>query len=249
MPTQMVQLLRESIRGWGDPAVRHERAINRARAVARHRIIAAASLTGATAVLVPYSGVGWVDVLWAAAATGAGASAVLAGRYVRKLERRPPPVRVPRHASAARPAIDRLTRAGAALPELLRRLGVVAGDTAAEAAAADRSLRELAACIDSIESALQVTPPEAHAGLVEARAALLARLDEGTVAYERLVAAAAECVAVAAGGPDDGARSRLREATDRLHGLAAGLSEAQSIGRPSLRPSAVAARPASHAPR
>jgi len=234
MPTQMVQLLRASIRGWADPAVRHERAINRARATARHRIIAAAALTGATAVLVPYgNGVGWVDVLWAATAAGAGASAVLAGRYVRQLERRPPPVRVPRRASAARPAIDRLTRAAAALPELLRRLGSVTSDTAAEAAAADRSLRELAACIDSIESALKVTPPEAHAGLAEARAALLARLDEGTVAYERLVAAAAECVAVAAGGPDDGARSRLQEATDRLHGLAAGLSEAQSIGRPS----------------
>jgi len=56
---------------------------------------------------------------------------------------------------------------------------------------------------------------------------------KGTVAYERLVAAAAECVAVAAGGPDDGARSRLQEAADRLHGLAAGLSEAQSIGRTS----------------
>lgn len=233
MPIQ-IQRLRESIRGWGDPTVRHERALNRARSAVRRRVIAAAGLTGATAVVIPYRGVGWVDVVWAAAATAAGASAVFAGRYLRQLQRRPPPVRVPRRTSAARPAIDRLTRAGAALPELLRRVGAVAGETAAEAAAADRSLRELAACVDSVESALQVTPPEAHAGLAQARAALLARLDEGTVAYERLVAVAAECVAVAAGGPDDGARSRLQEATERLHGLAAGLSEAQSIGRPSL---------------
>lgn len=234
MPNQMVQLLRDSVRGWGDPAVRHERAIRRARANARHRTVAATALGGATVILVPYSGLGWPDVFWAAAATGVGASAVFAVRYVRQLERHPPPARVPRRASAARPAIDRLARAAAALPELLRRVDGLGSDTAAEAAAAERSLRELAACIESVESALQVTPPEAHAGLTEARAALLARLDEGTAAYERLVAAAAECVAVAAGGPDDGARSRLLEATDRLHGLAAGLSEAQRIGRPSL---------------
>lgn len=234
MPTQMVQLLRDSVRGWGDPAVRHERAIRRARASARHRIVAAATLTGATVILVPYSGLGWLDVFWAAAATGAGASALLAGRYARRLERMPAPARLPRRTSTARPAVDRLARAGAALPVLLSRLGAASGDTAIEAAAADRSLRDLAASIDSIEAALQVTPHEAHAGLLEARAALLGRLDEGTAAFERLVAAAAECVAVAAGGPDDGARHRLQEATDRLHGLAAGLSEVQSIGRPSL---------------
>lgn len=232
MPGQVTSLLRESILGWGDPAVRHQRAVSRARAVAQRRIIAAAALTGATTVLVPYAGIGMIDVAWAAAAAGTAASAVLARRQSRRLERMPPPVRIPRRASSARPAVDRLTRAGAALADLLRRLGSPASDTAVEAAAADRSLRDLAASIDSLDAALRVTPAEAHDGLVEARAVLLARLDEGTLAYERLVAAAAECVAVAAGGPDEGASVRLREATERLHGLAAGLSEAQRVGRP-----------------
>ncbi len=234
MAPEVLSVLRDSMRGWGDPAVRHERAISRARAAVRHRVISAAVLTGGTVILVPYSGVGMLDVFWVAAAAGTGASAVLAARHVRWLERMPPPVRTPRRTSAARPAVDRLTRAGAALPPLLRRLGPATGDTATEAAAADRSLRDLAASIDSLESAVRVAPPGAHAGLVEARAVLLARLDEGTVAYEGLVAAAAECVAVAAGSPDDGAQIRLQDATDRLHGLAIGLGEAQGIGRPVL---------------
>lgn len=186
-------------------------------------------------ILVPYSGLGWLDVFWAAAAAGTGAAAVLAGRSARRLERMPAPARLPRRTSGARPAVDRLARAGAALPHLLDRLGDGVGDTGGEAAAADRSLRDLAACVDSIESALQFTPPEAHVGLVQARATLLERLDEGTLAFELLVAAAAECVAVAAAGQDHGARCRLQEATDRLHGLAAGLSEAQAVNRTMLR--------------
>ncbi|MGB9378143.1 MAG: hypothetical protein WCB04_11590 [Mycobacteriales bacterium] len=231
MVSDVVQTLRDSIRGWGDPAFRHERAIARARNSLRRRFIAAAALSAATAILLPYSGISWLDVLWGAAAAGTVAAAVLAARELRRLERLPPPPRTPRRASAARAAVDRLERAGAALPPLLGHLGGVAGETASEAAVADRSLRELAASIDSIEVALQVSPAEAHAGLAEARIVLLTRLDEGTAAYERLVAAAAECVAVAAGGPDLGARHRLQEATDRLHGLASGLDEAQSAGR------------------
>jgi hypothetical protein len=225
--------LKQAVAAWQDPAVRHERAVGRARDAVRRRITVAAALTGATAILLPYGGgVGWVDAGWAAAAAATAASAVLAARRLAELREYVPPPPLPRRASAARPAVDRLARGVAALRALLTGLGPEAEGIAAEATAGERSLRELAARVDAMDAALAVTPVDAHPGLREATAMLLARLDEGTLAYERLVAAAAECAAAAAGGPGDTfAHRRLEEAIDRLHGLAAGLHEARDAGR------------------
>ncbi|MEP6697938.1 MAG: hypothetical protein ABJA34_13830 [Pseudonocardiales bacterium] len=223
----------DRVGAWQDPALRHQRALIRARGVVRRRITLAAGLTGATAVLLPYGGgAGLPDVVWVAAACASAASAVWAKRRLTELRAYVPPPALPRRMSSARPAVDRLGRGVVTLRALLARLGSAAEGTASEAAAAERSLRELAARVDAVERALAVTPADAHAGLYGARAALLARLDEGTEAYELLVAAAAQCVAATAGRPGDAfTRRRLEEATERLHGLAAGLHEVRDAGR------------------
>ncbi|PZS27479.1 MAG: hypothetical protein DLM59_16395 [Pseudonocardiales bacterium] len=223
----------ETVGAWQDPVVRHQRALTRAREAVRRRITVAAGLTGATAILLPYGGgVGLPDAGWAAAAGASVASAVWAGRRLAELRAHVPPPARPRRLSSARPAVDRLGRAVASLQALLVRLGSAGEDTAMEAVAAERSLRELAARVDAVEGALMVSPAEAHAGLDEAQATLLGRLDEGTQAYELLVAAAAQCVAATVEGPGDAfASRRLQEATERLHGLAAGLHEVRGVGR------------------
>lgn len=229
----MLERVAATVSGWQDPVQRHQRALGRAREVVRRRITIAAGLSAATAIFLPYGGgVGLPDVGWAAATGAAVASAVWAYRRLAEVRAYVPPPAAPRRMSSARPAIDRLGRAVATLRALLARLGSAADGTASEAASAERSLRELAARVDAVEGALTVTPVEVHAGLYDARATLLARLDEGTQAYELLVAAAAQCVAASAGDPGDAfARRRLEEATERLHGLAAGLLEVREVGR------------------
>ena len=231
-PVLVVSRFRESMLSMQDPIARHQRALRRARAGVGRRVIAASGLSAAAAVLLPYGGLGLPDVGWTAAAAASVAAAVLSGRRLRQLERQELPVSMPRRSSAARPPAARLGRAAGALTALLARLGPTATGTATEAAGAERSLRELAARVDAVEAALTLAPAEARAGLCEARTLLLGRLDEGTQAYERLVAAAAECVAASAVGPGDAfARRRLEEATEGLRGLAAGLYEAYGISR------------------
>lgn len=232
----LVRRLGETVAGWQDPLVRHQRALRRAEAALRHRLVAAAALTGAAAILVPYAGLGLPDVAWAAAAAGSTASAALTFRRLRTLRLDAPPPGLPRRSSAARPGVDRLARAAWALRGIVARLGAVADDTVTEAAAAERALRDLAARVEAIESALPIAPAEAAAGLWEARQLLLGRLAEGTQAYERLVAAAAHCLAAGSAGPlgaapDLFALRRLDEATDRLRGLAAGWHEVHGAAR------------------
>ncbi len=222
----------EAVSAWSDPMLRHQRALSRARDVGWHRTTLAAGLAAATAVLLPYGGgPGLPDAGWAAAAAVSAVSAVRAWRRLAELRDYVPPPAQPRLSSSVRPAVDRLSHAASTLRALLARLGSLASGTAEEAAAAELSLRELAARVDALDAALSLAPPEAHAGLREARAMLLVRLDDGAQAYEWLVAAAAECVAAGAGGPGDAfARRRLHEATDRLRGLAAGTQEVHEIG-------------------
>lgn len=231
-PGTVVSQLRESVLSWSDPIARHQRALRRARAALGRRVVAATGLTTAAVVLLPYSGLGLPDVGWTAAAAASVASAVLAGRRLRRLEREVPPPGRPRPQSIARPTVERLARAVDALTALLARLGSAGAGAAAEAADAERSLRDLAARIDAVEAALGVAPAAAGAGLHEARRLLLDRLEEGARAYERLVAAAAECVAASAVGPGEAfARRRLEEATEGLRGLAAGLHEVHAVSR------------------
>jgi hypothetical protein len=120
----------------------------------------------------------------------------------------------------------RLDRAALTLSGLAGRLNGSAGSAVQEATAAERSLRELAERAACVEKALVLAPDDAREPLAEAHAALVAHLDEGVTAYERLVAAAAGYIAEdgRASAPQSAA-GRLTEATDLLRGIAAGLSE------------------------
>ncbi len=136
------------------------------------------------------------------------------------------PRRIPvRRSSAAAPAVNRLNDASRTLPQILDKLGPGAGDTAREAAGAHAALRQLAVRITVVEKTLPLSPAESRDGLLDVRAGLVAQLDQGVEAYERLGAAAAECVAAMARGGDTVAISRLTEATFALRGLAQGLTE------------------------
>jgi hypothetical protein len=137
--------------------------------------------------------------------------------------------RVRLRGSSVLPAWQRLERASAALAGLAGRLGGGPAESAVlEAAVAERSLRELAERAAMVERAIRLAPDQT---LLASHTALVAQFDDGVTAYERLVAAAAGYVA------EDGrpatehvAISRLREATDLLRGIAAGLSELRTAG-------------------
>jgi hypothetical protein len=131
--------------------------------------------------------------------------------------------RVRLRGTAVAAAWQRLDRAAMTLGGLAGRLGGPAEPALLEAAVAERSLRELADRAANVERAVRLAPDPS---LVASHAALVAQFEEGVTAYERLVAAAAGYVA------EDGrtagespAIGRLREATDLLRGIAAGLSE------------------------
>lgn len=230
--------------------------------------MAAGTLAGAAAVLVPYHGLGPLDAFWAASAGGA---AVLAGwRWVdaRALAAQPPPpeldpataadrarqrveaalVRLPAGRAALEevqrqrarirlrglavaPAWQRLDRAAQTLAGLAGRMSGPAEPAVQEAALAERSLRELAERTAGVERALRLAPDDAREHLTQAHGELMAQLDDGVDAYERLVAAAAGYVAEDGRmAPENASIARLREATDLLRGIAAGLSELRAAG-------------------
>jgi hypothetical protein len=131
--------------------------------------------------------------------------------------------RVRLRGTAVTSAWQRLDRAAATLSALAGRLGGPAAPAIAEAAVAERTLRDLAERAASVERAVRLAPDEA---LTHAHAELVTQLEDGVAAYEQLVAAAA-CYVAEEGRPMAGnaAVGRLREATDLLRGIAAGLSE------------------------
>jgi hypothetical protein len=137
--------------------------------------------------------------------------------------------RVRLRGSSVLPAWQRLEKASGALAGLAGRLGGGPAESAVlEAAVAEHALRELAERAASVERAIRLAPDDT---LLASHAALVAQLEEGVTAYERLVAAAAGYVA------EDGrpatehvAITRVREATDLLRGIAAGLSELRTAG-------------------
>jgi hypothetical protein len=96
-----------------------------------------------------------------------------------------------------------------------------------EAAVAEQWLRDLGQRVASVERALPLTPADRQAPLRQSHDSLAKQFTEGVTAYERLVAAAASYVA------EDGhpvtdqhpALTSLIDATDRLRGIAEGLSE------------------------
>jgi hypothetical protein len=130
--------------------------------------------------------------------------------------------------SAITQAWDRLDRASSTLVGLAGRLHGPGEEALLEAATAEHWLRDLGQRVASVEKAIPLSPPDQRRGLEQSHASLAEQFVEGVEAYERLVAAAASYVA------EDGhpladmkhpAFSSLVDATDRLRGLAEGLSE------------------------
>ena len=129
---------------------------------------------------------------------------------------------------------ERLDRAAQTLQGLSGRLTGGPGEEAVlEAASAEHWLRDLGQRVASVERAVPLSPPDQRAGLAAAHESLAGQFTEGVGAYERLVAAAASWVAED-GQPVADVRHpsffRLVEATDRLRGLAEGLSELRRYG-------------------
>ncbi len=137
--------------------------------------------------------------------------------------------------SAVAKVWDRLDRASATLQALSGRLTGPGEEAVLEAATAEHWLRDLGQRVAGVERALPLSPPDQRAALETAHESLARQFTDGVTAYERLVAAAAGWVAED-GQPvaDDRHPSffRLIEATDRLRGLADGLSELRRYGNP-----------------
>lgn len=253
-----------------DERARYFRRLRKLRRSARRWSVLAGSLSGAAAILTPYSGLGLPDAAWAATA---GGSIVLAlwrwsdlravaaqpapppsdpalvaeqtrARLVAAIERLPAGravldeirrqrARVTLRGSAAAVPWARLDRAALTLAGLAARLTGLGEPALLEAAAAERFLRDLAHRVTGVEKALRFAPDETRPALTEAHRSLIKQLDGGVTAYERLVAAAAGYVAEdgrAAGGHVS--VNRLTEASDLLHGVAAGLAELRTISDP-----------------
>ncbi|MEH1101654.1 phage shock envelope stress response protein PspM, partial [Micromonospora sp. CPCC 205561] len=141
-----------------------------------------------------------------------------------------------RGTSAAEPWA-RLDRAALTLAGMAGRLTGLAEPAVREAAAADRSLRDLADRVASVDRALRLAPVDARPALAEAHRALTAQLEQGVAAYERLVVAAAGYVAgESRPGGEHPAAFRLTEATDLLHGVASALAELRGVGTPLRTP-------------
>ena len=134
--------------------------------------------------------------------------------------------------SAVAQAWDRLDQASTTLAALAGRLTGPGEGAVLEAAVAEQWLRDLGQRVASVERALPLTPPDRRTTLQQSHEALAKQFTEGVSAFEGLVAAAASYVA------EDGhpvadrhpALNGLIDATDRLRGIAEGLSE---LRRPS----------------
>ncbi|UQU66320.1 hypothetical protein COUCH_08630 [Couchioplanes caeruleus] len=134
--------------------------------------------------------------------------------------------------SAVAQTWDRLDRASTTLEALAGRLTGPGEGAVLEAAVAEQWLRDLGQRVAGVERALPLTPPDRRATLQQSHESLAHQFSDGVAAFEGLVAAAASYVAedghpVADAHP---ALAGLADATDRLRGIAEGLSE---LRRPS----------------
>jgi hypothetical protein len=245
-----------------DERARHFRKLRRLRRSARRWSLYAGTVAGASAVLVPYAGLGWPDAIWAAL-TG-GTAALTFWRWVdyRELAAQPAPPALPAglplvrtrfealvaklpagrtalaelrrmeirsriRGSSVLPAWTRLDRAVQTFGGLAGRLGGPAESTVLEAAAAERTLREIGERTAAVERAL--TMPGADDTLRAAHGELLGHFTGGVQAYEGLVAAAAGYVAQDGRITDHGSVQRLTEATALLRATADGLAEMTTV--------------------
>jgi hypothetical protein len=257
-----------------DARARYFRRLRRLRRSARRWSMLAGGFGGAAVVLVPYSGLGLVDAVWAAAAGGTAALTAWRWADARALAAQPPPepvdpalageqararllatvrrfpagraaldevrrqrTRLALRGSAAQPLWGRLERAAATLAGLAGRLTGAADAAVLEAAAAERSLRDLVERVAAVERAIGVSPLDARPALETAHQVLVDQLDGGVAAYERLVAAAAGYVAEdGRSATEHSATIRLTEATDLLRGVADGLAELRTPTDPLRAP-------------
>jgi hypothetical protein len=128
--------------------------------------------------------------------------------------------------SSAAPAGARLDRASKALAGLASRLTGPTSDVMLEANLAERALRDLAERIASVERAMKMPPgPDGGSALASAHEDLVSRFTAGVGTYEGLVSAAASYVAEDGRLGEPIAIGRLIEATDRLRGVASGMSD------------------------
>lgn len=196
---------------------RRERVLRRARRDLPRAGAVALAATGANLVMYGADG---TPLLWGVA----GAAAVRAYRAAVQLRRPPavpalaaPPAPPPRPGTPAFAAVSRLEEVRRSFERLLPLVAPpgreVADEAVRAAASADASLRWTAARMAAVEP---------HRG---PDAELHAQLEGGVAAQERLLAGLVDLVAASA---DPLATYRLQDATDRLHGLAAGLREVRS---------------------
>jgi hypothetical protein len=239
-----------------DPRTRHLRRLRRLRNSARRWTVLAGLFGGASAVLVPYQGVGWPDAIWTALAGGSAALAAWRWSDRRELAAEPVPDGQPFsslrrmhaavsatpagrsalaelrrirsrgrvHGSAVAPAFARLDSASRTMVGLAGRLAPSASPAVLDAAAAEQALRELGERCAAVQRGADLDPADQE--LARSHAELLRQFTDGVAAYERLVVAAAGCVAEDGRTNADGhAVGRLREATDLLRGMAEGFAE------------------------
>jgi hypothetical protein len=130
--------------------------------------------------------------------------------------------------SAVATAWDRLDRASQTLVGLAGRLTGPGESAVLEAAVAEHWLRDLGQRVASVERAVPLSPPDQRGALEQSHESLAGQFTEGVTAYERLVAAAAGYVAEdghPVGDDRHPTLARLIEASDRMRGVAEGLSE------------------------
>lgn len=243
-----------------DERTRYYRRLRRLRGAARRWSVLAGGLAAATAVLVPYQGIGPADPVWAGLAGAAAALAVWRQLDARSLAAEPVPeppdparagerwlsvlsqlpggyqladgirrqrTRSGLRGSAGLAAWERLDRAARTMGELAGRLRGVEAEAVREATGVERELRELTNQVVGLEQAVRAAPAEAQAPLQELRTDHLTRLEQGVIAYEQFVVAAAGYLSESArlGDPPGPAVTGLTDATERLRGVTAGLAE------------------------
>lgn len=245
--------LRKKLASWRDPRARLLRQRKRAKATTATGAITTGTFgVGSFVTISPESlglqvsenlgtmldlsgfGLGGLAVLTGAGTIGAGI------RY-RRLKRTPlpeappEPVDLPPQDSEAHEPMRRLQDAEQSLHRSLMQLtaaGVAhsVADTRATADGAAQELRQLAARLQAVESALPHAPePDKETLRADVRE-LRRELDEGVDGYGGLVAATSRAVA-ASGAPEQ--KDLLQDATDRLAGLASALRELSGSTRSS----------------